>query len=122
MPNIKNQNHLDIPCLIEYSTSKINGVILQLTLTGVMVELDKVLFRPGNKVIVHIDPDNRKLNITEELRSIKNYENFYRKDYTAAQRKKLKIQPKSLAELHFVKLQEHHYLKLKRYLDSLSSK
>lgn len=107
-------NYLDIPCIMEVESNRVEGQILQMNLTGLMIEADKVPFRAGQVLTIYIDPNNSELNITEQARSIKIYESFYRKQLTAKEKKE--NPGKKLAEVHFVRLNEINRQKLIRYL------
>lgn len=107
-------HYLDIPCVIEMGNLKYQGLILQMNFTGVMVEMETINFRPGQIINLSIAPDNEDLQIMESMRSIKNYEKFFRQKKDSKELQK--AQGKRLAELHFLKLNEINRQKISRYL------
>ena len=111
---VKKLKYLDIPCEIDYGGKKISGLILQMNLTGIMVEVPSIPFKVGQIVPVMIGPGDERLSISEKVRSVKNYDNFYRAQITEDD--KVVREAKRIAELHFIKVNEVHRQKIVRYL------
>lgn len=116
---VRKVKFLDIPCAVEMTPQKLPGLILQMNLTGVMVEMDAIPFRVGAILNLIVDPSNPDLAFTAEVRSVKSYEAFYREPLTVEQKK---TNPgKRLAELHFVKLSEPNRQKIIHYIGKLKA-
>lgn len=106
-------NFLDIPCVIEYGTHKLNGFILQMNSNGVMVELTSLPYRAGAVVTVHIQFAPEDI-LVQEGRAIKSYDNFFRKPPDS--KREPPSEAKRLSEIHFIKLNEVSRQRIVRYL------
>jgi hypothetical protein len=69
-----------IPIIIESGVDKIAGFIMKITQTGMLVELPKIPFSAGSIVLSQFRLKDDGLGpLLQSVRSIKHYENYYRK-------------------------------------------
>lgn len=111
-------NFLDIPCTIEYGTQKLNGYILQMNTTGMMVELNALPYRAGAivNILIQFAPDEI---MSQQVRAIKSYDNFFR---TKPDPRQIPApEPKRLSELHFLKIDEVSRQKIIKYLGRIQA-
>lgn len=90
-----------LPINLDNGTDKATGFVMKITLTGMLVELDKIAFKIGTYFTATFELEEGK-PLSERVRSIKHYDKFFRK----VPKKKLKEgevppEPKQLAEFHF---------------------
>ena len=108
-----------MPIQIEYGPNKVEGQILKINPTGVLVELSAIPYQMGSTVKVTFTL-NGVGQFSAEARPIKSYDNFRRKvkvetgDGTVVQDKVMK-----LSELHFIRPSEELRSGIMRHLMDL---
>ena len=105
-----------LPIIIENGAEKISGFVMKLTPLGVLVEVDDIAFRVGTHLNLLIQL-NEKTTIVQRARSIKHYDQFFRKP-PPKQLKEGDLQPtpKKLCELHFHLLSESNEIAISKFL------
>lgn len=104
---------------IEFGSAKVEGHILKINPTGMLVELEKIPFQVGNTVRVSFVLEGIG-QFNPEARPIKSYDNFKKKvrveteDGPVIEEKVMK-----LSELHFVSPSENLRSGIMRYLMDL---
>jgi hypothetical protein len=105
-----------LPIILSTEKEKFSGFVMQLTNTGLMVELEKIPFKVG----VYLDATiqfNEKTVLTERVRAIKNYSKFYRTPPSKKPKPgEVLAEPKMLAELHFQMLSESSKVVIAKFL------
>lgn len=94
---------------IENGPEKIQGYIMKMTITGMMIELDKINFKIGTFLQVNFELGNQVY--IEKVRSIKHYDGYVRplakkKNPKGTDAEPPPPVPKKLCEVHFVALLE----------------
>jgi hypothetical protein len=114
------QQQEPIPVTIDLGVEKLQGFIMKLTRSGVLVELDKIPFKVGSYVVISFSLDDKSV-VTEKVRSIKHYDRFFRtpKKKTVEPGDE-KILPKKLCELHFQNLTEANRVIISKYIIQLN--
>ncbi|OFZ17850.1 MAG: hypothetical protein A2Z20_05720 [Bdellovibrionales bacterium RBG_16_40_8] len=105
-----------VPVIVENGPDKISGFVMKLTARGLLVEVDNIPFKVGTYLNLTIQL-NEKTVIVQRARSIKHYDQFFRKPV----QKKLKEgeappSPKKLCELHFHSLTEQNQVTISKFL------
>ncbi len=104
-----------ISITLDSGTVKLPGYIMKVTLTGLLVELEKLNFKVGTYFTGVFELETGYL-ITERMRSVKHYDKFFR----TAPKKKLKQGevapvPKKLVEFHFHDVTEATKTQITKY-------
>lgn len=107
-------SHAPIPVTLENGPEKFAGFIMKLTTLGLLVELDKIPFKVGSYVTAVFELEEGQL-MTERVRSIKHYKDFYRARPKKSQNEPPPA-PKQLCELHFHMMLETNRVAITKYL------
>jgi hypothetical protein len=109
-----------VPALIESGPDKIEGFVLKMNATGLMIECDRIPYRVGATVLVRFSLPGFAEPFVEEMRAIKSYDRFFRNPPKPGIKIKdpsgQEPQPKKLSELHFVRLKETTRHAMTKYL------
>jgi hypothetical protein len=105
-----------LPIILENGPDKVSGFVMKLTLSGLMVEIEKIPFKVGTFHTAHFAL-NEKTNLTERVRSIKHYDKFYRRPPTKKPKEgQPPPVPKMLCELHFSDLSSDAKIAISKFL------
>lgn len=96
----KNNTIIPIPVVLENDAEKLSGFILRINLLGLMVELEKITFKVGAFLTAVFDLGDGVV-ITERVRSVKHYKDFYRSRVKNPKESEPLAAPKLLCEVHF---------------------
>jgi hypothetical protein len=107
--------HAMIPVTLDGGGGMLSGMILKVLPLGLMVELDQINFRVG--AIFTVQFQIEETMVTERVRSVKHYKDFYRKVSLAKSKANAPVGPaKMLCEFHFNKPLETTRVAITKYL------
>lgn len=89
-----------IPVTLENGPEKLSGFIMKISSIGLMVELEKITFKVGT-YLTAVFAFGEGATITERVRSVKHYKDFYRTRVKKPKAGEAPPVPKLLCELHF---------------------
>lgn len=108
-----------IAITIEYGAHKIEGLVLKINPTGILVELEKIPYQVGNSVKVSFSLDGVN-TYASDARPIKSYDNHTKKvRIETNEGSKIETKPMKLSELHFISPSENMRAAIMRHLMDL---